>query len=211
MYLKSLFYFQETAIKWQIVLSTWRNRILKDIWFRNKAWWLSWLPLPEPLRSPISPCDFLWAYFPYHNSPWLFHACKVVSLKGKASCPLSPFPSSSSCPCLPAHHWPHKISLGVPLSPGTVPLLSLSGVHGVSCLYWNQFSTEEIRVAPTQLEALQTHGSRHALLWGGLHLKCVLLLSFPSLNVLCKSQAPLYSGYDGRFAQITTTTCSDSV
>lgn len=109
---------------------------------------LSELPLPEPLRSPISPCDFLWAYFPYHNSAWLFHACNVVCLKGKASCPLNPFPSSSSCPCLPAHHWPHKISLEVPLSPGTAPLLSLSGVCGVFCLYWNQFSMEEIKDYP---------------------------------------------------------------
>lgn len=135
-YLKSLFYFQETAIKWQIVLSTRRNRTLKDIWFRNKTWWLSELPLPEPLRSPISPCDFLCAYFPYHNRPWFFHACNVVCLKGKTSCPLSPFPSSIWWPCLPAHRQPHEISPGARCH--GAPLLTLSGVHGVSCLYWEK-------------------------------------------------------------------------
>lgn len=112
MYFKSFFFFQGTLIKWQIVLSTWRNRTLKDAWFRNKTWWLSELPLPEHLRSPISPRDFLCTYFPYHNKPRLFHTCNVACSRGKTSCPLSPFPSSIWWSLLSAPHLPHHISLG---------------------------------------------------------------------------------------------------
>lgn len=39
----------------------------------------------------------------------------------------------------------------------------------------------------------------------------MLFLSIPSPNLLWKSQAPLYSSYDGRLAQITITSCSESV
>lgn len=169
------------------MLSTWRNRILRDIWFRNKVWWLSELPLPEPLRSPISPCDFLCTYFPCHNRPWLFDACNVVCLKGKTSCPLSPFPSSIWCPCLPAHHWPHKISLKVPSSP---PASLESGPWGVLPLLEPVFNGRNKGYpSPAWCTANSRPKECFAFRWSAFKMQellCVLLLSFPSPNVLCK-------------------------
>lgn len=153
------------------MLSTWRNRTLKDVWFGNKTWWLSALPLPEPLRSPISPCDFLCTYFPYYNRLWLFHICSVVCLRGKTSCPLSPFPSSIWWCLLPARLRPHGISLGAgrpraPPQPCRWPRVGSPASSETS------FLGEKIKVAPTRPDAVQTRGSKSALHLGGLCLKC---------------------------------------
>lgn len=175
-------------IKRQIVLSTWRNRTLKGVWFRNKTRWLSELSLPEPLRSPISPCDFLCAYFPYHNRPWLFHTRNVVCSRGKTSCPLSPFPSSIWWSLLPDQLGPHGTSLWAgPWSPRAVLPLPKP-------VFWG----ENMRVAPTWFDALQTHDSKSALHAGGLHLKCrrssgCCTLAVPSPRALCRSPSLLFT------------------
>lgn len=218
MYLKSLFYFQETAIKWQIVLSTWRNRILKDIWFRNKAWWLSELPLPEPLRSlSVRVTSFahifltitgLDSFMLAMQSAWRgrLHVLLVPSLPVSdgfifqliigltkslwGSSAIEPWHSPSAKPWVG--------SMGCPVSTG------------------NQFSMQKIRVTPHPAWCTANSWLKEwfAFSWSAFKMQkllWVLLLTVPSPNVLCKPQAPLYSSCSGRLDQITITSCSDSV
>lgn len=68
----------------------------------------------------------------------------------------------------------------------------------------------KIRVTPTQLDALQTHGSRSALHLGGLHLKCESFsgcCSWQFLPQMSCASPRLLSSYNGRLAQIIVTRC----
>lgn len=207
------FFFQGILIKWQIVLSTWRNRTLKDVWFRNKTWWLSELPLPEPLRSPIRPCDFLCTYFPYHNRPWLFHTCDVVCSRGKTFCPLSPFPSSIWWSLLHVRLWPHGIRPGP--QPCCTALQQVQG-RGLSSLFWNQTSGGKEKGSPYLAWC-----TANSCFWEHSRCSAFNMQKFPWTlhpaeadlppNIICKSHRLLFTQTadccNEQLAQITIKSC----